>query len=461
MARLVRVKRVFASLCLGVLLLSESSVLTILPTTVPAALAEQAQCQDGIDNDGDGKVDALVLRPDAPARPSITRQVDTFVSDSGIDDLLSPSGSTRLFDMHQVIDLANLNGAGIPFPGGTHLSGHNPYNDDLTATRLCTVAGYGTLVTRSGQPWYDACDNDEWVYMWTGSSWQVQNGCHLNNWLTGITCGNPLDTPACRDFVDNDGDGLIDFGSDPGCASANDTSEITHDPECSDPTDTTEQNSQCSDGIDNDNDGVTDYPDDFSCTDAGDNDETNPVSQCQDGIDNDGNGYTDYPADMGCSSKQDNTESGGQAKPQCSDGVDNDGDGATDFPNDFSCTDAGDNDETNPVSRCQDGIDNDGNGYTDYPADMGCSNKQDNTESGGQAKPQCSDGVDNDSDGAVDFPADFSCTDAADNDETNPKAQCQDGIDNDGDTLVDYPADPGCASKQDNSEAAGADVSVT
>jgi hypothetical protein len=62
----------------------------------------------------------------------------------------------------------------------------------------------------------------------------------------------PPTRSACGDFVDNDGDGLIDAGADPGCTDAFDTSE---------------QDSEliCDDGIDNDLDGLTDYPEDKDC----------------------------------------------------------------------------------------------------------------------------------------------------------------------------------------------------
>jgi uncharacterized repeat protein (TIGR01451 family) len=66
--------------------------------------------------------------------------------------------------------------------------------------------------------------------------------------------------------------------------------------------------------------------------------------------------------------------------PQCSDGIDNDNDGATDFPADFSCSGTDDNDETNPKAQCQDGIDNDNDGAIDFPLDPGCTGKQDNDE---------------------------------------------------------------------------------
>jgi len=66
---------------------------------------------------------------------------------------------------------------------------------------------------------------------------------------------------------------------------------------------------QCSDGLDNDGDNLIDYPSDPGCSSATDNDETDPLPpQCSDGLDNDGDNLIDYPADPGCSSSEDNSE---------------------------------------------------------------------------------------------------------------------------------------------------------
>ncbi len=114
------------------------------------------------------------------------------------------------------------------------------------------------------------------------------------------------------------------------------------------------------------------------------------------------------------------------------------------------------------LAACSDGVDNDNDGATDYPADKGCASPQDDDER--QHDPGCSgpddpteaeacrDGIDNDHDGATDYPADFSCSSPDDDDEKYPKAQCQDGKDNDHDGLVDL-NDPGCSDKQDNDES--------
>ncbi|MGH8454650.1 MAG: hypothetical protein ACRES4_07550, partial [Nevskiales bacterium] len=142
----------------------------------------------------------------------------------------------------------------------------------------------------------------------------------------------------CADAADNDGDTLIDFPADPGCASASDTDETDTPPP-----------PVCSDGLDNDGDTKTDFPNDPGCTSSADTDETDPVAPtaCSDGVDNDGDSKIDHPADPGCTSAADNDETDPVAPTACSDGADNDGDSLIDFPADPGCVNAADNDETN------------------------------------------------------------------------------------------------------------------
>ena len=119
--------------------------------------------------------------------------------------------------------------------------------------------------------------------------------------------------PACSNHLDDDGDGLFDFGEDQECTSAGDTTEAVP---------------ACSNGIDDDADGRTDYQvaaslRDFGCADATDTSESG-AAVCDDGIDNDGDGGIDYrkaPAlgDIGCSSHRSQIEA-----PQCQDGINND-----------------------------------------------------------------------------------------------------------------------------------------
>ncbi|HEY1557771.1 MAG TPA: hypothetical protein VGF94_23225 [Kofleriaceae bacterium] len=74
-------------------------------------------------------------------------------------------------------------------------------------------------------------------------------------------------------------------------------------------------------------------------------------------------------------------------KPVCSDGVDDDGDGKLDFPDDPGCATPDDNDETDDCPSgpncpaCSNGLDDDGDGQTDYPADTSCTSAATPTES--------------------------------------------------------------------------------
>ena len=185
-------------------------------------------------------------------------------------------------------------------------------------------------------------------------------------------------TPACRNGIDDDGDGAVD-ALDPQCASPDD---ITETPDCSD-------------GIDNDLDGAVDFPADIACTSADDLVEAPP---CADGIDNDGDGKADFGSDAysdpGCSSAADPTER--DASFECDDAQDNDGDGLVDLA-DPDCVAFSDGKES-PGSGCNDGVDNDGDGLVDFPADPGCHFATSDFEN-----PACDDDLDNDGDGKIDW----------------------------------------------------------
>jgi uncharacterized repeat protein (TIGR01451 family) len=134
----------------------------------------------------------------------------------------------------------------------------------------------------------------------------------------------------CSDGLDNDGDGFIDFGPDPGCEAPLDASEVDAEP-------------QCSDGADNDGDGLVDFPADPGCGAPFDGAEAG-LPACGNGVDDDGDGRVDFPADPGCTDANDPTEI---TFPSCSNGLDDDGDGAVDFPADRGCHAAIDQDEVN------------------------------------------------------------------------------------------------------------------
>jgi len=77
----------------------------------------------------------------------------------------------------------------------------------------------------------------------------------------GIPGAETCEVAACNDAIDDDGDGLPGFPTDPGCLDASDDDELDDcplGPTCP----------ICSNGLDDDNDGLTDFPDDFGCTAA-------------------------------------------------------------------------------------------------------------------------------------------------------------------------------------------------
>jgi formylglycine-generating enzyme required for sulfatase activity len=86
-----------------------------------------------------------------------------------------------------------------------------------------------------------------------------------------------LPEPECADGLDNDGDGLLDFGVDPGCDATDDVSERGM--------------GVCDNGLNDDGDVWADFPDDPGCGSAYG---TGEDPQCQDGLDNDWDGRVDF-----------------------------------------------------------------------------------------------------------------------------------------------------------------------
>jgi hypothetical protein len=82
----------------------------------------------------------------------------------------------------------------------------------------------------------------------------------------------------------------------------------------------------CSDGVDNDGDGKIDAGDDPGCTSAADVSERDASRVCDDGRDNDGD-YGVDTGDVGCANNPVST----REDPACSNGLDDDGDGKIDW----------------------------------------------------------------------------------------------------------------------------------
>ncbi|MCX8158843.1 MAG: hypothetical protein N3D20_00935, partial [Candidatus Pacearchaeota archaeon] len=122
---------------------------------------------------------------------------------------------------------------------------------------LSAAVKNGKMLLLSTHP--EAYENDGIVGLSTEQ--RIENYKWLANAINDVAGTNFYVPPykQCIDGIDNDGDGFIDYSSDPGCSSALDDNES--------------DNPQCSDGIDNDGDNLVDYPNDSDCTSLRDNSE--------------------------------------------------------------------------------------------------------------------------------------------------------------------------------------------
>jgi hypothetical protein len=245
--------------------------------TVPCVVREIGLtygCSDGLDNDGDGLVDAAdpqCLEPEARESADGVGRARSAACNDGLDN-----------DGDGLIDGADL---GCAFSGD---------GSELGAVKAVACS--------------DGLDNDG-----DGLTDSDDPEC-----LPGPFHRSEAALPACSDGLDNDDDGLTD-SDDPQCTSS------LQDDESRRPA--------CSDANDNDNDGLIDEEDPDCASPLGD-DESSASSACNDGIDNDQDGAVDLD-DPGCSGPGGSTEL--EVVRACSDGQDNDDDGLLDYPEDPDC----------------------------------------------------------------------------------------------------------------------------
>lgn len=351
---------------------------------VPAAILTESahaalfQCDDGIDNDGDGWVD--------------------YPSDRGCTSY-TDSSEYDYYDDYRYNDRYYRD---------------SYYYDDRY---------YNSRYTYGERPdCDDGIDNDRdgWI------DYPEDQNCssYADNSEYGTSRGTNRE---CDDGIDNDRDGRTDYPRDTGCSSYSDDNESNTSSRYNDryydrysysysSRHYSSSRYECDDGRDNDGDGWVDYPDDPSCSGYTDNNERSSSRlnrrQCDDGIDNDRDGWIDYPDDPSCSSYNDTSENTyndrfsydyqdryfygyrdryiddrdyGYNERECDDGRDNDGDGWYDYPDDPGCSGYTDDSEGSTRSQrpqCDDGRDNDGDGRIDYPSDRGCSSFTDRSEAG-------------------------------------------------------------------------------
>jgi hypothetical protein len=267
--------------------------------------ADNAQCRDGIDNDGDGLTDCA--DPNCAGNPFVTICPQSATTTARIAES-SPEACSDGTDNDNdgYTDCADYDCKPLGQCGGS-----------LGAPPASCIAADGTLDCASAACAIDpACGG-------TGSSLLPRTTGYEES--SNATCSNGLD---------DDGDGMVDCG----------------DPECrynSLVTVCTRENSieACSDGKSNDGDSFADC-NDFDCS-------KNPYvkicsgaqyypflaestnATCSDGVDNDGDKYKDC-WDFQCLNNPLVTVCGNleNTMAECTDGIDNDGDGYTDCSDD-------------------------------------------------------------------------------------------------------------------------------
>jgi hypothetical protein len=236
------------------------------------------ECNDGVDNDGDGLVDL--------ADPGCSSSTDDDESD----------GTSQCQD-----NIDNDGDGAVDYPDDFSCS--SPQDDDETNPLAECQNGVDddgdNLTDMADSGCSDSQDNDEFNYYQCNDG--IDNdGDGYTDYPDDIGCDSSFDNDEfnyfeCNDGTDNDNDGAVDYPDDFSCDSPFDNNESY-------------PQAQCQDGVDNDGDGLVDLADP-GCSSLQDNDESdvNVTYQCNDGIDNDGDGLIDM-ADPGCDSPTDNDE---------------------------------------------------------------------------------------------------------------------------------------------------------
>src|SRR3989344_3075010 len=233
-------------------------------------------CSDGIDNDGDGKID-FGSGPNNDPGCTAANDNDEFNASPVNNPPQCPAISAKTVTVGNSLqfsfsatDTDTLTYSAFFLPTGASF-----LNQIFNWTPNTSQAGVWNVILRATDTANQYCDSS-----------------------VSITVNSQPATAQCSDNQDNDGDNKIDYPNDPGCFGPSDNDEFNT------------QTFQCSDNIDNDGDGKTDYPTDPGCFGTTDNDESNAQTfQCSDNIDNDGDGKIDYPNDPGCFGTTDNDES--------------------------------------------------------------------------------------------------------------------------------------------------------
>jgi large repetitive protein len=295
-------------------------------------------CEDGLDDDGDGKIDY-------PADPGCTHPQDDSEDDdcpngpncpecaNGIDDdndglidfgmdptCIAASGASEACPSTDGVTLittpqtmgttVGANNDGRPACAGsatTHTAPDRMYRINVPQLSSLTISANTTWFMAIGI--YNATCTGAHLACFTGSSTP-------NTTMTNVSAGTyyiMVDgySTASGAYTLNVAGKIVNGGS---CESAlAQSGALTCDTgyACKGTVGSrTCQPALCSDGIDNDMDGLIDYPADPGCDSPADDSENNPATPpiCKNNVDDDMDGLMDYPADYGCHAASGSTE---------------------------------------------------------------------------------------------------------------------------------------------------------
>lgn len=216
-----------------------------------------SQCSDTEDNDNDGKTD--FVEGGANNDPGCENAEDDNETDPvPVPDPMQCSNQQD-DDSDGKIDFgnANTNDPGCESPED------NEETDPANPTFQCSDGADNDSDGKIDHPADPGCDS--------GAD-DNEADAVVNPGGNGTPPGGGNGTPDCNDGADNDNDGHIDFGRDPGCDTPSDDNEYN----------VVTRETDCSDRRDNDNDGFTDT-EDPGCEDAADDSEENQKEQIKKG----------------------------------------------------------------------------------------------------------------------------------------------------------------------------------
>ncbi len=303
----------------------------------------KAQCNDGIDNDGDGLIDypndpgcfspnqdnEQDDCPDGPNCPECSNGKDD--DGNGLTDFAGGDpGCYAAGDFSEYTDDPYACGGGVqiqslPFDG--HVSGMINGGTPSLLMGKCGGAGAEQVFEiRLEQPKVLVATTDTGNTTVDTVLYLRSAGCTDAN--AELACSNDISTADLQSTITvalKPGVYYLVLDTNDSSASGTFDMQVSLDPgegtACTSPTDCGPglvcrvplggstmscQQHECTDGVDNDADGKIDYPNDPGCKNPSGDDETDDCPngpncpQCANGKDDDGDGHIDYPADPQC-----------------------------------------------------------------------------------------------------------------------------------------------------------------